>query len=278
MTVASPPPHVRIRPARGWLGLPWAELWEFRDVLLMLTLRDIKLRYKQTALGVAWVVLQPLLAGLLFALIFGRFLRLPSEGVPYLLFVFAGLTGWQLFAGIVQRASGSLVNEARLITKVYFPRILVPLAAAAAVLVDFAVSCGVMAVLLAVYDLRPGWEILLLVPAAGLTVVLGVGTSLWLAALSVRYRDFIHATPFLLQVWLYASPVVYAAAVIPAAWQAVFACNPMFGFIGLFRTAWLDAGAATGPALAIGGAVAVVVLLSGLMVFRRVEQEIADRL
>lgn len=278
MTVVSPPPHVRIRPARGWLGLAWRELWEFRDVLLMLALRDIKLRYKQTVLGVGWVVLQPLLAGLLFALIFGRFLRLPSEGTPYLLFVFAGLTGWQLFAGIVQRASGSLVNEARLITKVYFPRILVPLAAAAAVLLDFAVSCAVMAVLLVLHGLRPGWEIILLVPAAGLTVILGVGTSLWLAALSVRYRDFIHATPFMLQVWLYASPVVYAAAVIPPAWQPVFACNPMFGVIGLFRTAWLDAGVAAGPALTIGAAVAGAVLLTGLMVFRRVEQEIADRL
>lgn len=277
MSDAATRPHIRIRPARGWLGLPWGELWEFRDVLLMLALRDIKLRYKQTALGVVWVVLQPLLAGLLFALIFGRFLRLPSDGAPYLLFVFSGLTGWQLFAGIVQRASGSLVNEARLITKVYFPRILVPLASAAAVLLDFAVACAVMALLLVFHGLRPGWEILLLLPAAGLTVGLGTGTSLWLAALSVRYRDFIHATPFLLQVWLYGSPVVYAAAVIPASWQPVFACNPMFGIIGLFRTAWLGTGAA-GPALAIGTAVAGAVLLSGLIVFRRVEQQIADRL
>lgn len=272
------PPHIRIRPVRGWVGFRWAELWEFRDVLWMLAARDIKLRYKQTALGVAWVVLQPLLAGLLFALIFGRFLRLPSDGAPYLLFVFAGLTGWQLFSGIVQRASGSLVTEARLITKVYFPRILVPLAAAVAVFLDFAVSCAVMLILLGLHGLWPGWQILLVVPAAVFTVLLGIGTSLWLAALSVRYRDFIHATPFLLQIWLYASPVVYATAMIPEAWQAGFACNPMFGIIGLFRTAWLDAGAVTGPVLAIGAAVAAAVLLSGLTIFRRVEQEIADRL
>lgn len=278
MSVVAPRPHLRIRPARGWLGLPVRELWEFKDVLVMLAVRDIKLRYKQTALGVVWVVLQPLLAGLLFTLIFGRFLNLPSDGAPYLLFVFAGLTGWQLFAGIVQRAAGSLVSEARLITKVYFPRLLVPLAASASVLLDYAVACFVMLGLLALHGLWPGWHILLLVPATGLALLLGVGTSLWLAALSVRYRDFVHATPFLLQVWLYASPVVYAGSVIPGKWQALFACNPMFGIIGLFRSAWLGAELCAGPALLIGGGVALVLFLTGAAYFRWNEQEIADRL
>lgn len=260
------------------MGISCGELWEFRDVLRMLMVRDIKLRYKQTALGVIWVVLQPLLAALLFTLVFGRFLGVQSDGVPYLLFVYAGLSGWLLFAGMVQRAAGSLVTEARLITKVYFPRMLVPLAAAGAVLVDYVVACVVMVGLLAWFGWWPGWNLLFLIPATAATLVLGVGTSLWLAALSVRFRDFVHALPFLLQAWLYASPVVYAGTVVPAVWQPWFACNPMFGAIGLFRSGWLGTPAGAGSVIIIGGAVALGVAVSGAAYFRRCEQEIADRL
>ncbi len=270
-------PLIRIRPSRGWSALRLDELWEYRDMLVMLALRDIKLRYKQTALGIVWVVLQPMMAGLLFALIFGRFLKVPSDGTPYLLFVFAGLTGWQLFAGVVQRAGGSLVSEAKLITKVYFPRLLVPMAAAAAVLLDFLVTCGVMIVLLAFHGLKPSWEMLLLLPATVLTVMLGVGTSLWLSALSVRYRDFVHAAPFMLQVWMYASPIVYTITLIPEHWRLLFALNPMVGIIGLFRTGWLGSAPPAVSMLLIGAGISMAVLLSGWAFFQRLEREIADR-
>jgi lipopolysaccharide transport system permease protein len=218
---------VRIQAARAFSLADLRDLWSYRDVLFMLAVRDIKLRYKQTVLGVVWVVLQPLLAGVIFAVIFGHFIKLSSDGYPYLLFVFSALIGWQLFAGILQRAGGSLVNEARLISKVYFPRILVPMASAVAVLIDMAVSIVIMIGLLALYGVWPGWSLLLLPVVIVLAVALAMGASIWLAALNVRYRDFMHATPFLIQVWMYASPVVYSSVVVPLRWRPLFSLNPM---------------------------------------------------
>jgi lipopolysaccharide transport system permease protein len=271
-------PSVQIRPARAFSWADLLELWSYRDVLLVLAVRDIKLRYKQTVLGVFWVVLQPLLAGLIFALIFGHFIRLSSEGYPYLLFVFPALMGWQLFAGILQRAGGSLVNEARLITKVYFPHILVPMASAVAVLVDLAVSAVIMLVLLAVYGVWPGWSLLWLPVALFLALALAMGVSIWLAALNVRYRDFMHATPFLIQVWMYASPVVYSSAVVPLLWRPWFALNPMVGVIEAFRWAWLGHRPADVSVLALSAAWAAVLMLGGWVYFRRVELDLVDRL
>jgi lipopolysaccharide transport system permease protein len=269
---------VQIRPARAFSWADLRELWNYRDVLLMLAVRDIKLRYKQTALGVLWVVLQPLLAGLIFAVIFGHFIKLSSEGYPYLLFVFSALIGWQLFAGILQRAGGSLVNEARLISKVYFPRILVPMASAVAVLIDLVVSAVIMVALLALYGVWPGWSLLWLPAVVFLAVALAMGVSIWLAALNVRYRDFMHAMPFLIQVWMYASPVVYSSAVVPTKWQPWFRLNPMVGVIEAFRQAWLGLRPADASAIALSAAWAVALLFGGWIYFRRVEQDLADRL
>jgi lipopolysaccharide transport system permease protein len=271
-------PYVRIQAARAFSTADLRDIWSYRDVLFMLAVRDIKLRYKQTALGVTWVVLQPLLAGMIFAVIFGHFIRLSSEGYPYLLFVFSALIGWQLFAGILQRAGGSLVNEARLISKVYFPRILVPMASAVAVLLDLAVSAGIMIVLLALYGVWPGWSLLLLPAAVILALALAMGASIWLAALNVRYRDFMHATPFLIQVWMYASPVIYSSAAIPPRWRPWFSLNPMVGVIDAFRHAWLGLKPADMSAVALSAAWAVALLLGGWIYFRRVEQDLADRL
>jgi lipopolysaccharide transport system permease protein len=271
-------PTVQIRPARAFSWADLRELWTYRDVLRVLAVRDIKLRYKQTALGVFWVVLQPLLAGLIFAVIFGHFIKVSSEGYPYLLFVFPALMGWQLFAGILQRAGGSLVNEARLISKVYFPHILVPMASAVAVLVDLAVSAVIMLVLLAIYGVWPGWSLLWLPVALCLALALAMGVSLWLAALNVRYRDFMHATPFLIQVWMYASPVVYSSAVVPLRWRSWFDLNPMVGVIEAFRWAWLGLRPADAPALALSAAWAAALLLGGWVYFRRVELDLVDRL
>ena len=278
MTVVFPPPHVRIRPSRGWLGLRLGELWEYRDVLVMLAARDIKLRYKQTALGVLWVVLQPLIAGLIFAVIFGRFAGLPSGGQPYLLFVFAGLLGWNLFAGILQRAGNSLVAESKLISKVYFPRLLIPCAAAAAALVDYAISLGVMAVLLAWHGVWPGGWLALLPLVTLITLALGVGIGLWISALNVRYRDFMYALPFLIQVWMYATPVVYGFEMIPEKWRALFSLNPLVGIIQGNRAALLGGGEAVLSHLIIPALAAVVALVSGAYFFRRIERSFADNL
>ena len=254
------------------------ELWEFRDVLVMLALRDIKLRYKQTALGIVWVVLQPLLTGVIFAVIFGHFARLPSEGQPYLLFVFAGVLGWNLFAGVVQRAGNSLVAEARLITKVYFPRLLIPCASATAALVDFAVSLVVMAGLLIWYRVWPGMNLVFLPLVVALTLALAIGVSLWVSALNVRYRDFSYALPFLIQAWMYASPVVYGLELIPERWQFWFGLNPMTGVIEGFRHALIGISAPSWQLLVVSVFFAGSFLLSGAFFFRRVERAFADNL
>lgn len=278
-TVAdAPKPLHRIRPESGWRALDLRELWRYRDVLAMLAVRDVKLRYKQTAFGVAWVVLQPLLAGLIFAVIFGRFAGLPSDGRPYLLFVFSGLVCWNLLAGVLVRSGNSLVAEARLVTKVYFPRLLIPLAGAGAVLVDFLVGLAVLAALLVWSGVWSGGAIALLPVAVALVLALAVGVSLWVSALNVRYRDFAYALPFLVQVWMYASPVVYAAALVPAQWRGWLALNPMAGALALFRFATLG-GPAPGPvALAASCAWAVALVASGALFFRRVERDFADAL
>jgi len=278
MSASSHRIHVRIRPLTGWSALRLRELWEFRDVLVMLALRDLKLRYKQTVLGVAWVVLQPLVSGVIFAVIFGRFAGLPSDGRPYLLFVFAGLLGWNLFAGILQRAGNSLVMEARLITKVYFPRLLIPCAAAAAALVDFVVSLAVMAALLAWHGVWPGAWLLLLPVVVAIILALGIGASLWISALNVRYRDFMYALPFLIQVWMYASPVVYGLAMVPERWRGVFALNPLVGILEGLRTAMLGGGREVLVPLAMAAGMALVAVVSGAFFFRRVERGFADNL
>ena len=278
MPVPQSIPTLRIRPRHGLAALNLLEVWAYRDVLWMLTLRDIKLRYRQTALGVVWVILQPLLAGLLFALIFGRFAKLPSEGQPYLLFVFAGIMGWNLFNGIIQRAGNSLVAESKLITKVYFPRLIIPLAGALSALVDFAVTLVLMAILLAIHGTWPGAWLALLPVVLAVNLALAVGLGLWISALNVRYRDFMYALPFLLQVWMYASPVVYGLSLVPERWQGWFILNPMCGVLEGFRQTFLGASGLTIPAIVTTLSAAVLTLTSGAVYFRSVEQEFAERL
>ena len=269
-------PHVRIEPASGWFDLDLAELWRFRDLMLVLMLRDVKLRYRQTALGVIWVVLQPLVAGLIFALIFGRFAGLPSEGIPYLPYAFAALLPWNLFAGSVQRAGNSLVSDARLIQKVYFPRMLIPIASCGAVLVDFLVSFVVMLVMLAIYSFAPGWRLLMLLPLLLLALVVSLGVSLFFSALNVHYRDFMYALPFVVQVWLYLSPVVYSPSLIPERLRPLFELNPLVGLIEGFRWALLGGRPFPAAALTASLVTGVLLFLCGALVFNRVERNFAD--
>ncbi len=265
-----------VQPTRGWSAINLRELWQYRDLLWILASRDVKLRYKQTALGVIWVVLQPLVAALIFAAIFGGFARLPSDGNPYLLFVFSGLLPWNFFAGALQRAGNSLITDSRLISKVYFPRLLIPLASTGAVLIDFAVTLGVFAILAVIYRVPPTWHLLALPVFLLLTILVAVGASLWLSAFNVQYRDFMYALPFLIQIWMYASPVVYATSLVPERWRALFSLNPAVGFIEGFRWSLLGGSSLTPEMVLTTLAIGLLVFVSGAYVFRRVERGFAD--
>lgn len=268
--------HHRIAPPTSWSDLSFAELWSFRDLFGILALRDIRLRYKQTAFGVAWVVLQPVLSSLIFAAIFGSLAKLPSDGVPYILFVFAGMLPWNLFAGSLQRAGNSLVGDARLISKVYFPRIVIPIASATAVLLDFAVAFVVMGIFTVFSGIPISLTWLAVIPLAALTFAIAVGVSLVFSALSVYYRDFTYALPFIIQLWMFGSPLVYSTSLVPAKWQALYGLNPMSGVMDGFRWAILGQREfpLTGLALSLLGA--TLLLLLGVYVFQRVERSFAD--
>jgi lipopolysaccharide transport system permease protein len=269
-------PTVVIQPSSGWAALNLRELWEYRDLLFILAGRDVKLRYKQTALGIIWVILQPLVAALIFAAIFGKFAKLPSDGTPYLLFVFCGLLPWNYFSGSLQRAGNSLITDSKLISKVYFPRLLVPLASTVAVLIDFVVTLVVLLGLMLFYGVSPTWQVLTLPFFLLLTTLAATGISLWLSALNVQYRDFMYALPFIIQVWMYASPVVYATSIVPEKLRWIYSLNPAVGFIEGFRWALLGHSALTWEMTLLTLVVSGVAFLSGAFFFRRVERGFAD--
>ncbi len=275
--ITAPVRRVRIQPARRLLELDLREMWAFRDLFIILAVRDIKLRYKQTALGVIWVILQPLVASVLFAVIFERFVKLPSNGqVPYLLIVYAGMLPWNLFAGAIQRAGSSLIGDARLISKVYFPRMIVPIASSAAVLLDFVVALTVLFVLLLIYHMPLTLNMLALPVLLLLTLLISIGISLFISALNVYYRDFMYAMPFITQVWMYASPVVYETSVIPERWRLIYALNPMVGLIDGFRWALIGVGDFPALTMSIALIVGIILFLVGAFVFQRVEHSFAD--
>jgi lipopolysaccharide transport system permease protein len=269
-------PTVVIQPTRGWAALDLGELWKYRDLLMILAGRDVKLRYKQTGLGVTWVVMQPLIAALIFTVMFGRFAKLPSDGHPYILFVFAGVAIWNYFAAVLQRAGSSLITDARLITKVYFPRLAMPLASTFSALIDLVVSLGVLGVLMMIYGVAPTWRLLALPLFIALAALTATGVSLWLSALNVRYRDFVHAMPFLIQVWMFASPVVYATTIVPARWRLIYGFNPAVAFIEGTRWAVLGTSSLTPRMVAVATAISLVVFIGGAFFFRRVERGFAD--
>ena len=264
-----------IRPRRGWRSLDFKELWAYRELLWVLTLRDIKVRYKQTVLGVAWAVIQPVMTMIVFSIFFGRLARMPSDGFPYPVFVYAALLPWTFFANAVGGSANSLVGSANLISKVYFPRLIIPLSSVGAGLVDFAISAVILLVMMLVYGV--GWSVnLLLAPALVLAVIftaLGVGTLL--SALTVAYRDFRYVVPFLIQLWMFVTPVVYPASLVPEHWQWLFYLNPMAGLIEGFRAAFLGR-----PfdivGLSISFTVAVAFFLAGILYFEKVERRFAD--
>jgi lipopolysaccharide transport system permease protein len=267
---------VVIRASHGWVALSLAELWEYRELLYFLTWRDIKVRYKQTVLGAAWAVIQPFFMMVVFTIFFGRLARLPSDGFPYPVFAFSALVAWTYFATALTQSANSLVDNARLITRVYFPRLLVPLAAVLAGLVDLAIALVVLTGLLLFYRVSPTRNMLALPFLALLAALTALAAGLWLSALNVKYRDVRYTIPFLIQFWLFATPVAYSSSLVPERWRALFGLNPMTGVVEGFRWALLGESPAFAAALPLSVLVVAVTLVGGLYFFRRTEKGFAD--
>lgn len=265
-----------IRPSTGWVPLRLRELWEYRELLYFLTWRDIKIRYKQTALGAAWAIIQPFFTMVVFSVFFGRLAKLPSEGVPYPVFTYCALVPWTYFATALTQSSNSLVDHARLITKVYFPRLLVPAAAVIAGLIDLAIAFVVLIGMLLYYGVVPTPAVLLLPLFALLASLTALAVGLWLSALNVQYRDVKYTIPFLVQVWLFVTPVAYSSTLVPERWRPLYALNPMTGVVEGFRWALLGHRDPPGMML-LASVVSVLVLLTGgVFYFRRMERRFAD--
>lgn len=265
-----------IRPSRRFVPLSLRDVWDYRELLVFLVWRDIKVRYKQTALGAGWAVIQPFMMMVVFSIFLGHLAKVPSDGVPYPLFVFAGLVPWTFFAQALGGASNSLVGNANLISKVYFPRLIMPFSTAASFLVDLLIALGLLGAIMAWYGRAPTVQILLLPVLVLLALVAALAVGIWLSALNVRYRDVRYAVPFLVQLWMFATPVAYAASLVPDRWRWVYAINPMTGVVEGFRWALIDTGSAPGLVLVVSAAATVALLVSGLFYFRRVERTFAD--
>jgi lipopolysaccharide transport system permease protein len=265
-----------IRPADGWTSIGLKELWDYRELLYFLTWRDIKVRYKQTALGAAWAVIQPLFMMLVFSLFFGRLAKVPSDGIPYPIFTFCALLPWQLFAHALTESSNSLVANERLITKVYFPRLVVPISAVLGGLVDFCIAFVILVLMMAYYHIIPTLAFLSLPGFLLLAIMTALGVGLWLSALNVQYRDVRYTINFLIQFWLFATPVAYPSSIVPAKWRALYGLNPMAGVVEGFRWALLGKSDPPGALLAVSVAVVIFLLVGGLYYFRRMEQQFAD--
>ena len=272
-----PPGHiVDIEPSSGLHPLNVGELWRYRELLYFLAWRDIKVRYKQTVLGAAWAILQPLMTMAVFAIFLGRLAHVPSDGLPYPLFSFAGLVPWTYFATAVSSGAASVVGSQQLISKVYFPRLLVPLAAAATPLVDFVISMATLVAMLAWYHVTPGAAVVWLPLFTLLALATAFAVSLWLSALMVAYRDVRYVVPFFMQFWMFATPVAYPASLVPEKWRVLYGLNPMTGVVEGFRWALLGSGHFQAGSFAISLGAALVLVLVGLVYFSRTERIFAD--
>lgn len=267
---------LRIRPPTAAIELDLPELWRYRELLLFLVWRDLKVRYKQTVLGVAWAIIPPVCRVALFTVIFGNFAKLPSDGVPYALFAYAALLPWSLLASAVNRSGASLVQSAGLISKVYFPRLVVPCSAVLGAILDYLISLLLMFVLMAYYGVAPTWHLLTLPIWTLLVLVLGLGIGLGLSAANVRYRDVTFLMGFLLEIWMYASPVVYSASIVPQQHRWLYSLNPMAGTIEGFRWAFLGTQPTPGIAILPAFLVTIGVFVAGAVYFTRVERSFAD--
>jgi lipopolysaccharide transport system permease protein len=265
-----------IRPARGWSALNLRDLWHYRELAFFLTWRDVSVRYKQTALGALWAIIQPFMTMVVFSVFFGRLGKIPSDGLPYPLFAFCALLPWQLFSNSLTEAGNSLVANQHLVTRVYFPRLVIPLSATCSGLLDFAIAFVILLGMMLFYHVAPTPAVWTLPLFLLLALVSALGVGLWLSALNVQYRDVRYTIPFLTQFWLFATPIAYPSSLVPERWRALFGLNPMAGVVEGFRWALLGSGHSPGPLLAVSAVTSLAILVSGLYYFRRMERTFAD--
>ena len=274
--VADETPQIRIEPSKGWSPLKLREIWAYRELLYFLMWRDVKIRYKQTVFGASWAIIQPFLTMVVFSLFFGKLAKVPSDGVPYPIFSFAALVPWTLFNYGLSQASNSLVGSSHLITKVYFPRLIIPTASLLSGVVDFLIAFGLLLGMMLFYGIMPTLNVFWVPALVLLTLVTALGVGLWLSALNVQYRDVRFAVPFLAQLWMFATPIAYPSSLLPEKWRVLYGLNPMAGVVEGFRWALLGHRLPSMPLLAASVAMTLVLLIGGLFYFRRMERRFAD--
>lgn len=265
-----------IEPSEGWVSLKLHELWKYRELLYFLTWRDIKVRYKQTILGAAWAVIQPFFTMVIFSLFFGKLAKVPSDGIPYPIFSYAALVPWQFFATGVSQSANSLVTSANMIKKVYFPRLAMPIAAVLAGMVDFVLAFMVLLGMMLFYGITPSFKMLWLPCFLLLALITALGVGLWLSAMNVQFRDIRYTVPFIIQVWLFITPIAYPSSLLGEPWRTLYALNPMVGVVEGFRWALLDVDTAPGPMIVVSFVAALALLVGGAFSFRRMEKTFAD--
>jgi len=268
-------PTIIIEPTRSWVSLKLRDLWQYRELFYFLTWRDVKVRYKQTVIGFLWAIIQPFLKMVVFSIIFGSLAKMDSEGFPYPIFLYAGLLPWQFFASSVSRTGESIVGSTTLITKVYFPRLIIPIASVGAYLVDFAISFIILIILMLYYSVVPTLSIFIVLPLALATIFTALGVGVFISALNVAYRDFRYVVPFFVQIWMFLTPVVYTTKIIPKNWRWLILLNPMAGIVDAYRSAILGKVFEWGN-LGVSMAIAVVIFIGGIMYFRKTEKYFAD--
>lgn len=269
-------PFLVIEPGKGWVSLKLNELWVYRELLYFLTWRDIKVRYKQTALGAAWAIIQPLFTMLVFSVFFGRLAKIPSDGIPYPIFSFAALVPWTFFANGLSQASNSLVGNSNLLTKVYFPRLVIPISTVISGFIDFALSFAVLLLMMVYYGKVPTLNVIWLPFFLLLALITALGVGLWMSALNVEYRDVRYVVPFITQFWMLATPIAYPSTMLSEPWRTVYGLNPMVGVIEGFRWALLGSGTGPGAMTAVSTVVSILALITGAFYFKRMERNFAD--
>jgi len=267
---------VRIAPVRGWISVNFSELWEYRELLYFLTWRDIKVRYKQTILGASWAIIQPFFMMVVFSLFFGKLAKMPSDGIPYPIFAYAALVPWTFFANALAQSSNSLVASANLLKKVYFPRLVIPIASVISGAVDFALAFVVLIAMMLYYGFVPTANIIWLPFLFLMVVITALGVGLWLSAMNVQFRDVRYTIPFLTQFWMFATPIVYPSSLLSEPWRTVYGLNPMVGVVEGFRWALLGTDTAPGAVIIVSFLASVMLLISGALYFRRLEKSFAD--
>jgi lipopolysaccharide transport system permease protein len=275
-TTNNGPSAIRIQHSRGWISLKLKELMEYHELLYFLTWRDIKVRYKQTVLGGAWAIIQPFFTMVIFSLFFGKLAKIPSDGIPYPIFSFAALVPWTFFANGLSQSSNSLVGNANLIQKVYFPRLVVPISSVVSGTVDFIIAFVVLLGMMLYYGILPTSNIIYLPCLLLLAFVTSLGVGLWLSAMNVQFRDVRYAVPFLIQAWMFATPIAYPSSLLSEPWRTIYGLNPMVGVVEGFRWALLGTNTAPGPIIVVSSLAAIIILISGAYYFRRMERSFAD--